>query len=250
MKFSDTEIRYVAVSTVSKIVLCLLGLAMIWLDVGVFHTAILETSFTEVAQELLLFACALIFLRCSRVAGHKGFSVLGAGFFGCLLMRELDGLFDPISHSAWCWPFMLVLLLSLKVGLAPGNRADTVNALTRFIKTPAFGAMVSGGLVLVFSRVFGMGHLWHLILRDGYARLAKTMVEEGLELLAYTIWFSACVDHFFGLRAVARSRRHLRHTAQYSGVALAQVYRPSAVASWPCEASPQSQRLQRSGRPN
>lgn len=94
---------------------------------------------------------------------------------------------DATSHSAWCCPSMLAPLLGLKSGLAASNRVDTMNALARFLKTPAFGAMISGGLVLVFSRVFDMGHLWHLILRDGSARLANPMVAEGLGLLAYLI---------------------------------------------------------------
>lgn len=199
MKSVDAELKYAAVSTVLKIVLCLFGLGMIWLDVGAFHTDLLETSFTEIGQELLLFCCALIFLRCSAKAGQKGFSLLAAGFFACLLMRELDGLFDPISHSAWCWPFMAILLWSLRQGLAADRRADTLAALGRFVRTPSFGAMVSGGIVLVFSRVFGMGELWHQILQGGYARLAKTMVEEGLELLAYMIWFAASIEHARGL---------------------------------------------------
>lgn len=42
-----------------------------------------------------------------------------------------------------------------------------------------------------------MGDLWHFILGDGYARLAKTTVEEGVELLAYSMWLSACIEYVY-----------------------------------------------------
>ncbi len=47
-----------------------------------------------------------------------------------------------------------------------------------------------------------MGNLWHLILNEGYARLAKTTVEEGIELLTYSMWLGASIDHFWSLRPV------------------------------------------------
>lgn len=44
-----------------KLLLAGLSFMMIWLDVAVFDTQILEISFTEITQELMLFACALLF---------------------------------------------------------------------------------------------------------------------------------------------------------------------------------------------
>jgi hypothetical protein len=82
-------------------------------------------------------------------------------------------------------------------------KTDTLAALAQFIRTPAFGAVATGLGVLIFSRVFGMGDLWHLILKDGYARLAKTTVEEGVELLTYALWLAACIEHAY---AMARAR--------------------------------------------
>ncbi|HEY0286712.1 MAG TPA: hypothetical protein VGC62_06830 [Pseudomonas sp.] len=203
---SDLEVlKRSSVSVLLKLALTGVGLAMIWLDIAVFNTQMLEISFTEITQEIMLFLCAVLFWWCSRVAGQKGFSVLAGGFFACLLMRELDGLFDPISHSAWCWPFTVIAIVSLFVGFRPKNRDETLAALARFARTPAFGSITTGLGVLVFSRVFGMGNLWHLILNEGYARLAKTTVEEGVELLTYAMWLAASIDHFWSLRPVTHA---------------------------------------------
>lgn len=172
---------------------------MIWLDIAVFQTQILEISFTEVSQELMLFACALLF-GCAPNKDGRGFNFLAAGFFGCLLMRELDGLFDPISHSAWCAPFLMIAGVALFKGFRKPNRAQTLAQLEAFFASPIFATMSTGFAILLFSRVFGMGSLWHLVLGEGYERLAKTTVEEGIELLAYSMWFAASIEYFVRAR--------------------------------------------------
>lgn len=189
-----------------RLVLVGFSFAMIWLDIFVFNTQILETSFTEVSQEAMLLFCALLFWLSPAVPGYGGFKALAGGFFACLLMRELDGLFDPISHSAWCWPFMLIALTSISTAFNGKNRAMTLGTLAAFTKTPMFGTISTGLGILVFSRIFGMGALWHEILGDGYARLAKTTVEEGVELLTYAMWLAGSLEFYLRQRALAPHR--------------------------------------------
>ncbi len=197
------DLKTASLMLLLKLVLTGLVFGMIWLDIAVFDTQLLEISFTEITQELMLFACALLFWFSPANEGQKGFKTLVAGFFACLLMRELDGLFDPISHSAWCWPFLLIAITSVAIAFNPANRQDTLRALAAFTRTPAFGTLSTGLCVLVFSRVFGMGALWHLILDDGYARLAKTAVEEGIELMTYAMWLVGSLDYCLQQRSVA-----------------------------------------------
>lgn len=213
---SDLEtLRHASLSILLKLTLCAFALCMIWLDIGVFNTQILETSFTEITQEIMLFICAVLFWRNARLPGMQGFSALAGGFFACLLMRELDGLFDPISHSAWCWPFCAVAITCLVIAWRRDNRNDTLTELAAFTRTPAFGAIATGLGILVFSRVFGMGELWHLILKGGYARLAKTTVEEGVELLTYSMWLAASIDHAW---AVRRAQQQAAEPATYGDI--------------------------------
>ncbi|WP_296187427.1 hypothetical protein [Pseudomonas sp. UBA1879] len=190
------ELKGASLGILFRLVLTGIVFGMLWLDLAVFHTDILEISFTEITQEILLFACALLFWFAPGMAEQRGFNIIAGGFFACLLMRELDGLFDPISHSAWCWPFSLIALVCCFKAFRASRRTETFAALAAFTRTPGFGTMATGLGVLVFSRVFGMGSLWHLILTEGYARLAKTTVEEGVELLAYSMWFAASVEYY------------------------------------------------------
>ncbi|MGY4494463.1 putative membrane protein [Pseudomonas sp. TE3610] len=201
------DLKHAGYSLLLRMALVSLALAMIWLDIAVFHTQILEISFTEITQELMLLACALLFWTVPADPGHAGFKTLAGGFFACLLIRELDGLFDPISHSAWCWPFMAIGLFCVSIAANPRNRQATLADLAAFTRTRAFGALVTGFGVLLFSRVFGMGSLWHLILGDGYARLAKTTVEEGVELLAYSMWLAATLEYCLRVRSTTEVRQ-------------------------------------------
>jgi len=198
----QSDLKTASLGILLRLVLIGVVFGMIWLDIDVFKTDILEISFTEITQEIMLFACALLFWLAPGSFEQRGFKILAGGFFACLLMRELDGLFDPISHSAWCWPFSFIALVCIALALKASNRSNTLAALASFTRTPAFGAMSTGLGVLVFSRVFGMGALWHLILGEGYARLAKTTVEEGIELLTYSMWLAASIEYFLLQRAV------------------------------------------------
>ena len=176
--------------------LTLFSIGMVFIDIFVARTDILETSFTEISQEVMLAIIAALFWLSARQPGQRGVGILIGGFFACMLIRELDGLFDPISHSAWCWPFLAIAAFSIGNALHNKRRSATFKALAAFIATPTFATLATGFAVLVFSRVFGMGSLWHHVLGEGYARMAKTAVEEGVELMAYSIWLAASVEYF------------------------------------------------------
>lgn len=50
----------------------LVSLSMILGDIAVFDTQMLETSLTEITQELMLFVCALVFWHRAGIAGQRG----------------------------------------------------------------------------------------------------------------------------------------------------------------------------------
>jgi len=191
-----TDLHLSLCFTLMKCLIAGFAFWMVWLDVSVFNTEILEVSFTEITQEVMLLLCAWLFWSAPAPGARGGFEALAAGFFAALLMRELDGLFDPISHSAWLWPCLGIAGSAVVFALQQAHRKRTANDLVAFIRTPTFAALSTGMAVLIFSRVFGMGVFWHHILGEGYARLAKTAVEEGVELMAYSIWLCACVEYW------------------------------------------------------
>lgn len=80
---------------------------MVFIDILVARTDILETSFTEISQEIMLAIIAGLFWLSAHQPGQCGVGILIGGFFACMLIREPDGLFDPIRHSFWLWPALL-----------------------------------------------------------------------------------------------------------------------------------------------
>ncbi len=62
-----------------------------------------EVSLTEVVESVLA-AIVLVHLLLARKYAHLRYSnILIGGFFLAMLIRELDGLFDLLSHGSWVW---------------------------------------------------------------------------------------------------------------------------------------------------
>ncbi|WP_435930210.1 hypothetical protein [Dryocola sp. BD613] len=181
------------------VVFCVLavvsGVLILFSDVIWFHDFVRENSFTEIVQESLLLALALLFFGDARKTPSRRHSgVLIGGFFTCMLIRELDFVFDALSHGAWVWFALFTTLVCVSYALR--NKEKTLEGVAAFLRHPAYGMMLSGLLcVLIFSRLFGMHALWEELMLDGYNRLVKNMVEEGTEMFGYilcmlsTIWY-------------------------------------------------------------
>lgn len=170
-------------------------------DVNILKDGLSETSFTEVAQESILLIIVMIHLvRARKDSAMRQCNVLIAGFFLAMLIRELDAVFDLIRHGSWVWFALLVSVASIVYAVR--NPARIARQLIAYASTPSYGVMVSGLLaILIFSRLFGMSMLWHSILQEGYARIVKNMVEEGVELFGYILCLGASVNLLGGKRS-------------------------------------------------
>lgn len=74
------------------------------MDIRVFGNDIPEVSLTEVVQESVLAVIVLVHFLLARNYPHLRYSnILIGGFFLAMLIRELDGLFDLLSHGSWVW---------------------------------------------------------------------------------------------------------------------------------------------------
>ncbi|HBR8053231.1 TPA: transporter, partial [Klebsiella pneumoniae] len=81
-----------------------LAVLCLWVDIRVFGNDIPEVSLTEVVQESVLAVIVLVHLLLARKYAHLRYSnILIGGFFLAMLIRELDGLFDLLSHGSWVW---------------------------------------------------------------------------------------------------------------------------------------------------
>lgn len=174
----------------------------IYIDVAWMNDALHETSFTETTQEIMLAViAALFFIAAQRRPAQRGALTLVAGFYSCMLIRELDFVFDAIQHGSWIWFALAVTAGCLAVALrTPKNPARAGQAA-------AAPQLAGDGLrllvVLVFSRLFGIQALWqHLMLGD-YNRVVKNMAEEGTELLGYGLCWLASVRYLWQTRPAA-----------------------------------------------
>lgn len=146
-----------------------------------------ETSFTEISQEVCLLIAVCSFIYAMRRNVHsRGAYCLIAGFFSCMLIRELDAWFDYIWHGFWVYPATLVAI-SVIISSVFLWRENIVNTLAEFVEKKSFFYITVGLIiVLVFSRVFGSGgFLWKELMGDAYRHSFKSALQEGLELFGY-----------------------------------------------------------------
>ncbi len=154
-----------------------------------------EVSATEILEETLFLISAVLFLiEARRRPEARGFLTLVGGFFGCLLFRELDFLFDDISLGFWMFPAFLTLAVS--VAYAMVYRKTILPGFAAFADSRSC-IYISIGLliVIVYSRMFGSGRLlWEKVMGADYKIAYKSIIQEGLELYGYTfIFYGSCL---------------------------------------------------------
>lgn len=192
-----------------------LMMGLIFIDVHWMNNALHETSFTEAFQEIELGAIALMFFaQAYRQANLRYSLLLTGGFFTCMLIREMDFLFDRVHHGAWVWFALTVTLICL--WRAARHLPATLAGLVNFLRHPSWNMMAAGLLtILVFSRLFGMHELWETLMLDGYNRTVKNMVEEGTELLGYSFCLLASLRYLWDISRLKPEKTGIAWQSQY-----------------------------------
>ncbi|QMV16619.1 hypothetical protein [Vibrio spartinae] len=164
-----------------------LAIACLWLDYLYGDHYIGETSVTEYVQQILLGVAVIAFYRikaCHEPLRHA--AILISGFFMVLFIRELDFLFDHIWHGFWIYPAVLVTISALIY--AWRGKDQVFHEMAEILSIPNMRLLVCSVIILIsFSRLFGMGSFWHMVMQEGYIRNVKNIVEEGTELLCYAL---------------------------------------------------------------
>lgn len=196
-----------------------LPVLLLYLDIHWLRDGVGEWSLVELTQEGILLATTLAFARLARRSQvDRPFALLAAGMFACMLLRELDALWDLAFHGAWL-PLAIMVALASAVAAARDWRG-ALAGLARFVSSRS-GAVMTLGLVvvLVYSRLFGVAALWQGLLGEQYVRVLKNAAEESVELLGYTFVLWSAVVY-----AAQRSRRRRTSPAGRTG---AQAYAPA-----------------------
>lgn len=151
------------------------------------HNTLGETSFTESAQLLMLAITIGSFYHLASIKGETNYAaVLIAGFFSVLMLREMDVWFDMIAHGSWVVPAIAVTATACYIAYKGGNQ--TIEQMAQLLNTRYMPILVTGLVILlVFTRLYGMGSFWHAVMGDHYMREIKNLSEEATELMAYSI---------------------------------------------------------------
>lgn len=177
----------------------------LYIDVHILNNRVQENSLVEISQGVFLIMSAACFAYLAyRRKDDKAFSALASAFFICLLIREMDQVFDVIVHGLWKYIAAPIALTAITY--AYRNSRDVLAGLTRFLRSQAGTVMLVGLVVLLFfSRLMGMSEVWQSMMGDGYIRTVKNAVEETSELLGYSLIFAASIRYMLHrLRAKKR----------------------------------------------
>lgn len=169
-----------------------ISIGMLCLDVTLTGNQFGEYSGVQITQELMLLSVVILFSTLAiKKPEVRHSSILIAGFFSCMFIRELDSFFDLISHGFWVYPALAITAVCLI--LVSFNIRQTLIQLAEYTRSPSYGFMISGLVcILVFSRLFGMKYIWYGIDTDHSKYLLyhiKSAVEEGTELFGYSLCF-------------------------------------------------------------
>ena len=160
---------------------------VVYLDTLVLGATIAENSITEYLHNGLLLVSIVAFgVGVVKQPLLRGYLLMVATLFSLLFIREFDAVLDRIWHGFWLYPAVAALIAgAILVAL---NRATLVVPLLQHYQTRSATFIYIGMLLLaVFTRTFGTGSLWEPIMGDDYQSTYKTIIQEGLELMSYTL---------------------------------------------------------------
>ncbi len=148
-----------------------------------------EATFTEIAQEIILFILFGIYL----FLGFKWKEIQVVSNFASLFF--LISFFREFNFLAISWVYPSLLALAILIWLVIRDFKKIKAATIQFFSLPASGWMLSGFLVTyVFSRLMGRSKFWRLMYQDESYRLAKAATEEGIELAGDTLMLIGAIE--------------------------------------------------------
>ncbi|TDO99368.1 hypothetical protein [Marinomonas balearica] len=154
-----------------------------------------EDSLTETLQDTFAALSAAMFFTVAYISTKFRYAAILLGsLMSMMWVRESDSFLDQnVFDGAWqaiVFAILVVTLFSLR-----NKFVAAYQSLKDYSTTASFGLMSAGlVIVLAFSRLMGRGKLWQALMDDSYMRAVKNLVEEGTELLGYTIIVLAAAE--------------------------------------------------------
>ncbi len=169
------------------VVICVIANLALRIDFVLLGNSIGEISVTEFTEQfMLVIAAGCFFYLANAQPKLRHAAVLIGSFFLVMIIRENDAFFDHINHGFWVYPALVTTIAALFY--ATKNGKNTLEQLALIVESKHMNLLIVGmALLLVYSRLFGMGGFWKEVMGQDYVRLVKDIAEEGTELLAYSI---------------------------------------------------------------
>ena len=164
-----------------------------------------ETSLTETLQDVFTFCSALVFFSCAYFSKplRQACILLGALML-MMFIRESDAALDQYLFDG-AWQVLVSVVLLCTGFILRKEVKESYFSLRCFSQTSSFGFVTTGlVIILAFSRMMGRSEIWQSLLGEAYLRAVKNIVEEGTELLGYSIVMIAAVELYVFVRAVQK----------------------------------------------
>jgi len=177
--------KYLILEFFALLATMVLVVACVYIDIGILGNHISEVSVTEFSQSIVILLTVLLFLsKAKKEPESAGLFILISSFFAMVFIREADYYLDFVYHGFWKVPVFITFFSTLF--LAYRHKNTIIAPLLNYQNSKAFTYALIGLLMtIVFSRLFGTRSLWAFIIED--AGNTKTLVQEGLELLGYSL---------------------------------------------------------------
>lgn len=167
-----------------------------------------ELGFTEFTQTLVLATCCAMLIYIRHVLKvWPTVTLLLLGFVAASLVREQDHFLDAyVAEHTWKALVALILLPTLFWVIK--HRQRFLDEFAYYSNTFAFGLFAAGVLTTyIFSRLYGRQEFWRAILEDSYSGTFKSVAEEVVELLGYSLILIATLELLLLARRVHQTRK-------------------------------------------
>jgi hypothetical protein len=167
-----------------------------------------ELGFTEFTQTLVLATCCAMLIYIRQVLKvWPTVTLLLLGFVAASLVREQDHFLDTYvaEHT---WKALVALIVLPTLFLVIKHRQRFLDEFADYSNTFAFGLFTAGVLTTyIFSRLYGRQEFWQAVLEDSYSGTFKSVAEEVVELLGYSLILIATLELLLLARRVHRARK-------------------------------------------
>lgn len=194
MKMIDIRRYFSPVIVRALIYACLLAL----ITVGTMRLpgeSFYEGRIVEWLQFTFLALSAAAFIHAaSGKTEHKAISLVLAGGMAIAGIRECDRFLDHLICDNFWKVGVTLFFIGISI-LIYKDHDRILESVNKIIHWNAFGILLSGFLVLLFSRLFGHNDYWTDLIGKTNQKIVLQVIEENTELLSYFIFLAGSLEY-------------------------------------------------------